>query len=160
MRAARSSSSSSRGESHGVRFEYPTEIIWKPPGSCTTRWSGVMTEELGVILPMLLLDDRDDHLAGDVASEQDGVHAVELGRVQELAETPVRPMDVGRKEDLRFFQTGRSSSSSRVMRALRGWRGEWSGNARPWPPRWGSCRTSCLPAWPGESRPGQAAGTR
>src|SRR6266576_3550638 len=50
--------------------------------------------------------DRDDHLAGDVAAHDQGVAAVELAGVQELAQAHLRAVDVGGEVDLPVSHVG------------------------------------------------------
>src|SRR5215472_5542182 len=61
-------------------------------------------EQLRRITAAGLLHNRNDHLAGDITAHHDGVDAVELAGVQELAQATVRPVNVGGEEDLRVLQ--------------------------------------------------------
>ena len=67
-----------------------------------------------------LLDDGDDHLAGDVTAHDEGVDAVEPTGVEELAQAPVRSVDVCRKEDLGILHRAapRSTSSGSSYQAV------------------------------------------
>ena len=50
------------------------------------------------VVAVVLVDDRHEELAGDVAAHDDVVDLVELGAVQELAEGPLGAVHVGREE--------------------------------------------------------------
>src|SRR5207302_5368965 len=108
--------------------------------------------------------DRDDHLAGDVPAHDQGVAAVELAGVEELAQAYLRAVDVGGEVDLpvshvgslplprgartrvRGARSGRAPSSAATWTARR-WPAGWHGPARR--PRCGPA----LPARPARTRP-------
>src|SRR6266567_1775490 len=86
---------------HRMRVEPGVRDELVQPGQAVGIDLPLAPEQLHREEPARFLDDRDDHLAGDVTAHHDRVDSVELARVQELAQAAVRPVDVGGEEDLR-----------------------------------------------------------
>ena len=60
----------------------------------------------GGVHALAAVHDRDDHLAGDVAAHDQGVAAVELAGVEELAQAYLGAVDVGGEVDLAVSHAG------------------------------------------------------